>query len=76
MDFLYNAMGSALCPVATNREEDVDAALLQKIDDDVGADRPAEVPSNVPPSWWILFTISEFSHMGGLAASAENPEKP
>src|SRR5664280_2850685 len=41
LDFLNHTVGPALRPVAADREQDVDAALLQKIDNDVGADGPA-----------------------------------
>ncbi len=41
LNFLDYAMRPALGAVAADGEQDVDAALLQEIDDDVGADRAA-----------------------------------
>ena len=41
LDFFDNVMSAALGAVAADREQNVDAALLQEVDDDVGADRTA-----------------------------------
>ena len=71
--FLIEIVAAALRAVAADGEEDVHSGGDEEIHGDGESTGPREVPSRVPPFWWMSSDEISVSSTGGLPREGSSP---